>query len=185
VSAVLARSGHAIVLPASSGGGKSTLAAALARAGFEFWTDEVAPLTRGVHRVLPAPACLSLKEGAWPVLGPLYPELCTLPVHLRQDGKRVRYLPPPGSPGKRDCRDGLPIGCVVFPAYRPDQPTTLTRLLPAETLCRIAAAGYDAHAHLDNATVTELIDWVSKIDAYELVNASLADAVSRIEGLVL
>jgi len=180
-AAVVARNGRCVLLPAAAGSGKSTLAAALAARGFVFFSDEVAPITRGTHRVLPVPSCIGLKSGAWPVLTPLFPSLATLPVHDRQDGKRVKYLPPPSNSLPTDLDRSLRVHAIMMPHFTGRGHTQLKRLSPAETLCRIATAGYDVNGPLDTARVDELLAWIANLDAYELSIATLEDAIRQVE----
>lgn len=80
--AVVSPAGTAVLLPAPSRSGKTTLVAALVAAGFDYLSDEAAaidPVTRMVH---PFPKALSLKEGTLDLL----PNL----LHVARDGKVAR-----------------------------------------------------------------------------------------------
>jgi len=61
-----------------------------------------------------------------------------------------------------------PLHSLVFPCYQPEQPTSLTRISPADALCRLTEAGYDMEGGLDTERVEELIDWIGGISCYEL-----------------
>jgi len=83
---VVAWQGRAIVIPGHSHSGKSTLVAALVKAGATYYSDEYAPIDAAcrVH-AYPAPLCLRLRPGALPkrvVPNPRDPELPPLPVGL-------------------------------------------------------------------------------------------------------
>ena len=183
-AAVVSDGARGILLPATSGSGKSTLAAALVASGLQYLSDEVALITRGTHSVRPVPVSLSTKIGAWPVLIPLYPSLPDLPVHRRQDGRTVRYLPPPPTALPKDLSTALPIACVVFPRYQAQAPTRLAALSPADGLCRIAEAGYDVNGGLTAARVAELVTWLRNIPCYQLTVGHLNDAIGELKGLV-
>jgi hypothetical protein len=67
-AAVVARAGGALLLCASSGTGKTTLALALTRHGFDFLSDELAPLDLEGRTVLPFPRALGLRSGTLALL---------------------------------------------------------------------------------------------------------------------
>lgn len=183
-AAVVSNGRHCLMLPATSGSGKSTLAAAAITSGLNYFTDEVALITRGNHLVRPVPVSLSTKAGAWPVLAPLCPSLLDLPLHLRQDGRIVRYLPPLSATSVQHSDASLPIACVVFPRYQPEVPTQLTSISAADGLCRIAEAGYDVNGGLDESRVAELVDWLRDTPCYQLTVSDLFQAVAELRGLL-
>ncbi len=88
-AAAVGDEGGAVVMAGDSGSGKSTLTAALVHAGLSYFSDDVVPLD-SARRIRPMPLGISVKEGSWPVLAALYPELEALPIH---GGRRRRYLP--------------------------------------------------------------------------------------------
>ncbi len=67
-AAVLARDGRALLLCATSGTGKSTLALELARRGFELLSDELAPIPPGAGVVEPFPRAVGLRAGTLALL---------------------------------------------------------------------------------------------------------------------
>jgi hypothetical protein len=114
-SAALTTGAEAVLLPGMPGSGKSTLAGALMNSGLSYCTDELVVLDDEVGQVQPAAVSIGLKEGAWEVLAPYAPCSHALPIHLRADGRAIRYLPP--------LREALPAGhhqrygvrAIVFP----------------------------------------------------------------------
>jgi len=173
-----------IVFPASSGSGKSTLTAALITSGFQYCTDELVLLQHHTHTIQAAPAGIGIKSGAWPVLQPFHPVLEGLPIFLRQDAKQVRYLLPPKHLLANDTAQCYPVQSLVFPSYQPEQLTGLSRISPADALCRLTEAGYDMEGGLDTERVAELVGWIAGIGCYELRIHDLQEAVSRIEDLL-
>ena len=173
-----------MVFPASSGSGKSTLTAALIASGFHYCTDELVLLKHHSHTIQAASAGIGIKSGAWPVLQAFHPELEDLPIFLRQDAKRVRYLLPPKHLLANDTAQCYPLHSLVFPRYQPEQPTSLTRISPADALCRLTEAGYDMQGGLDAERVEELVGWIAGISCYELHVHDLQEAVSRVADLL-
>jgi hypothetical protein len=183
-AAAISRGKECIVLPAKAGNGKSTLTGALIRSGFEYCTDELVLLKRQTHSVQAVPVGIALKPGSWSLLGSFHPELEDLPVFLRPDGKRVRYLLPDKQAFPSNTARCHPIHSLVFPIFHPTETTGLDRISPAEALCRLAEAGYDMEGGLDRERVTELVGWISGISCYELRVNDLQEAVSRMAELL-
>ena len=184
-AAAISNGDSCIVLPATSGSGKSTLTAALIASGFQYCTDELVLLKRHSHTIQAAPAAIGIKTGAWTVLQSFYPALEDRPVFLRQDEKQVRYLLPPKHLLADETAQCYPLHSLVFPSYQPELPTALTRISPADALCRLAEAGYDMKGGLDTERVKELVDWIAGISCYELQVRDLPEAVSRIAALLV
>ena len=168
------------MLPAAPGSGKSSLAAALARQGFSFFSDEVALCAEDRFAVRPVPLGICVKSTGWALLTPLYPELANARTHDRVDGKIVRYLPPP--PGPKD-DTYHPVGAIVFPRYAPDLETALLPLGKAEVLRRLLAECLVVRKTLDEANVGRLVEWIKAVPCYELPNSSLAEATERLQEL--
>jgi hypothetical protein len=170
--------GQCVLLPGASGSGKSTLTTALVLAGFGYCSDDFVMLTAPPVGVRAVPLGVGLKEGSWRVLAHRVPSLADLPIHVRADGKRIRYLPV--RPGVAQ-GDSVPARALVFPQYRAGAATHCRPIRPAEALVRLAAAGYDAR--LSEATVRGLIDWLCDVPSYELLYDELDRAVEHIEAI--
>jgi len=183
-AAAVSNGDSCIVFPASSGSGKSTLTAALIASGFQYCTDELVFLKHRTHTIQAAAAGIGVKTDAWQVLQPFHPVLKDLPTFLRQDAKQVRYLLPPKHLLANDTAQCYPVQSLVFPSYQPEQPTSLSRISPADALCRLTEAGYDMEGGLDTERVAELVSWIGGIECYELLVHDLQEAVSRIQDLL-
>ena len=166
----------AVVMPAASGSGKSTLTAALVHAGLRYFSDDVVPLDDAL-RIRPMPLGISLKEGSWPVLAARYPELESLPIY---PGRRRRYLPL--AEPRHGPRAGLPVQSLVFPVYRPDQPTILRPLAALEVLEKLTFAR--AWVSLDGRRFGATLRWIKETPGYDLGYASLEEAVLAVEALL-
>jgi hypothetical protein len=114
---VVAHAGRAWVVPGTSGHGKTTLTAALVKAGFGYISDEVLAIDRVSHAVYPFRRPLALSHDVWPLLG--------LDAALRPDPGRERLVAPAvlGSGGEADrvtdivltCRDGSTPSVSALP----------------------------------------------------------------------
>lgn len=176
-AAVVVGGDRAIVMPAPSGSGKSTLTAALVAAGYRYGTDDLAVLTHPPVTVRPAPVSLGLKAGSWAPLAARLPPLGQESVHVRSDGRRIRYfVPPVDRIASQDER--YPAAAIVFPRYHDDAELSCRRIRPGDALLRLTQAGYDARLSCD--VVAALTAWLGDIPAYELRYSNLDRAVSAI-----
>lgn len=184
IHAGLASNGEAcILLPAAPGSGKSTLTAALARAGFRFFTDEIAMLDGGTMAARPFPFPVVVKEGSMDALRPWYPDLAELPVALRDNDQPVRYLPLDRSslPDDGACRQ--PVKWIVFPRYDKAADTALRPLRPEQALAALLRECRIVKAKLDRANVAGLVGWLGGVACYDLTLSSLSEAVALLQGL--
>ena len=174
---VVERDGQCVVLPAESGSGKTCLVAGLVHDGWHYLSDECAPLEGNELRVQPIPIAMATKEGAWPVLAPYYPELDQATVHLREDGKHIRYLSPPPESRGPDRPEGHKVRWIVFPAYNPAAQSELQPLPRVEILQRLFAQCLSLPERLNQAAVSRIVEWIRTIDGYLLPNSNLKEAV--------
>lgn len=150
-AAVVALDDRAVVFSAPSGTGKSTLALALLEDGFDYLSDELAPIDVQRLSVHPFPHALCLKSPP--------PAPYCLPTRTLQTGKRY-HLPADSLRG--DARtQSLPIAAFIFlrpgsrttTAYRPITRGTAIAHLMSNALNSLAhpAAGLDVAAMLSQA----------------------------------
>jgi hypothetical protein len=115
-AAALGRRGRGVLLAGPSGAGKTTLAVALAEAGWALASDDVAPIDAATGLVRPFPKPLSVRAratraalaGRWrPDWPPRAPEATPLVVPASMFGRQVEPLAP---------------AWLLFIAYGPDEP---------------------------------------------------------------
>ena len=180
--AVAGRRG-AVVLPARSESGKSTLTAELVRAGMGYLTDEAAAVSGGglCH---PYPKAIGLDPGSFPV----HPDLAP-----------VRTLPSSPSSGLRSALDSsawhvaptrlgpvappTEVTAIVFPTWRADTGTLLARCPPDTALPRLVGDAFD-FAPGGQPVFDVLCDLVDRLPAWSLTYSDLDDAVAVIRDLV-
>ena len=172
-----------VLLPAAAGSGKTTLTAALIHFGATYFSDEIALLDEATLAVSPVPLSLTVKDGSLGPLRPLFPAIDTLPVHLREDHVRVRYLRPPPS-CLPDAGLRTPARWVVFPRFEPaadtalqavDRPVALRRLLDESFVCR---------PRLTRANAESLVRWMRGVECYELPFSHVGAAAMLLRGLM-
>jgi len=123
--------GRAIVLPGENQTGKSTLTAALVRAGATFFSDEFAVLDRK-GRVHPYP----------------------LPLRIREmEGIRSREMTPEELGGKAATRP-LPVGLILSFRYDPRGPGRIQTLSPGRGAMELLAHATQARIHPERVLAT-------------------------------
>jgi hypothetical protein len=181
-AAAVAHGGRLMLLPASSGNGKTLLTARLVSLGCEYFSDE-AVLLRRDGTVRPMPTALSIKAGGVEALAAHFPGSWELPEHDREDGVAVRYLPPPPSSMPAPGRAARPE-LLVFPRFVADAPTTLRRLASADALARLLAACLAIPRRLDTESVATIVEAVEHASAWELTTGELDVAAGELMELL-
>jgi hypothetical protein len=175
---VVGRNGRCILLPAAAGSGKSSLTAALVHSGLDYYSDEVALVERDTFLVPPVPLAVCVKSTGWDLMARYYPQLATVPMHRRVDGKTVRYVPPPpDSTSQKPAR----VSHIFFPRYVADQPTRLAAMPRAEALAHLMDQCLAFRIPLNPTSVAELVRWIASIDCYSLAFSSLDEAVALVQ----
>jgi hypothetical protein len=175
-----------VLIAGPSGCGKSTIASALLASRCRVLCDDTIVLDMGSMRVRPVSSLLCLKSGAWPVVDARLPRLRRQPGYQRPDGKLVRFLPLDGRPATvaANQRQGYPVQAIVFPRYRPGQPTSLIQLDRTAALNRLCPCVDPIGHRFRGDDIERLIRWVGDTDCYRLNVDSLDDAVSSITNLL-
>lgn len=177
---VVATDAFCILFPAAPGSGKSSLTAALTKAHYRFYSDEVALVRRADFLVPPVPLAICVKDTGWDLMTRYHPNLALRPIHRRADGKVVRYVAPPPSAATQPPR---PVRHIVFPRYMPNVPTVFSPVARAEALGRLMDECIALRQRLDLPGVMALIDWIAGIECHQLVFSSMDEAVACIVGM--
>jgi hypothetical protein len=141
--------------------------------------DDIVLLENGSLNAVGVPNALGLKAGVWQILESRYPELPTLPVHERSDGKRVRYVIPshclhPKADEKQAVR------WIVFPRYASNQSTEMRPLSAGDGLCRLMAHCSGLPGRLTQDHVQRMVRWIRGIACFELGFSDLDAAIQAI-----
>ena len=83
-----------ILLPASPGSGKTTMAAMLQNQGYQLVSDDFVPIDRHSFHAWPFPIAMSVKQGSVNLLSSIYSDLKQRPINHLSPEKSVRYLSP-------------------------------------------------------------------------------------------
>jgi hypothetical protein len=169
---------ESIILTTECGSGKSTLASLLCNEGLQFVSDDYIPIDARFCKAYPFPAALSVKDGAFPVLSPLFVQLKNAEVfHFKGTNKTVRYLPFPDS---KNFYKPLPVRNLVFVQYGASKRCSIRKVPTLEAIRRFNDEAWlspiPAHAK-------KFIMWFPKLNFYELEYSENEMAVREILGL--
>ncbi len=173
---VVAPDGNAVVLPAVSGGGKTTLTAALVRAGFDFLSDEMMAIDPASRQVLPVPRSLFVKPGTFEALGIEPPDVSEAALKLL--GGTWPVTPDDLRPGALG--GPAPVRTVVAPTYRPGSETRLERVSRAAGLSDLAGQAFNLEMFGAPAGIELLAEVVRSASCYRLAVGRLDEAVAAV-----
>jgi Coenzyme PQQ synthesis protein D (PqqD) len=177
-AAAVAKDGRAVIMPAPTGSGKTTLAAELVRAGMDYLSDEVVAVDPESGLVHPVPKSLALKAGSWP----LFPAPSIPPDGMWSlDPTAPRHIDPRRL--RADSISGLAVpSFVVFPRYVPGGPTGLRGLAQDEGLVLLAENAFNLAVH-GRRGLRALCAMVETAPCLELVVGDLHVAGRLVAGL--
>jgi len=180
-AAVLERGGRALLLPAPSGTGKSTLCAALCWRGWRLLTDELCLIRRADIRIAPIPRPVSLKDASIGVIRSFASEAWIGPECPDTAKGTLAHMRPPPESVARSNESALPAW-VVFVNYRSGSPAILEPVPRSRAFLRLADNGvnYSLLGTAGFETVARVIDSTS---SYEFTYGTLNDAVKALDNL--
>lgn len=176
---VVARQGEALLLPADMEAGKTTLVAGLLKLGFEYLSDEAAPIDPSTYHVQPFPKPLSLDKGSWH----LFPECKPLLPGTTDDYASDQWQVGPRAFGATAAPHGLPVRLVVFPRYVAGAATELRPIRPVEALIRLLKQTFGLRDQLERNLDT-LGSLAERTQQFELTMGALDSACDLVEDVV-
>jgi hypothetical protein len=168
----------AIVFPAQSKSGKSTLAALLHAHGFKVLSDDLVTIDNFTHMAYEMPLATTVKEGSMEVLTPFFPELTRTGEQRASTGKMVRYLPL-----NKEIDQALvsfPVKCFVFVVFSPGADFRLEPVSKKEAI-RFLLEETWVNPTEDN--VQRFFGWFTKIRFYRMQYCETEDAINAITKL--
>jgi hypothetical protein len=162
-AAVLAFNGRAIALVAPSGFGKSTTTWALLHHGFEYLSDEIAPIDVKSLRVLPFPRALCLKKNP--------PDSYRVPADAIVAERTIHvpvshFLREPAS-------EPVPLSMMFFVRFiGQDQSPILKRMRSADATVRLLINTLNPRAHSQYG-LDDAFGIVAKTSSFELFSGDL------------
>ena len=169
--ALLANASGALFLCGSPGAGKTTLALALTQCGFQSYADDIALLhTEGT--ISGVSFASAVKAHSWKLLPQIREKLSSHPVHLRLDGKLVRYFPSP--PGATD--RGVALKTIVLLNRKRRGVAKALPIEPFRTLTKIVSEADNPQRRLSAMQFESMLGIVNAARGIELTYSRLDEA---------
>ena len=180
-AAVVERSGHALLLPAPPGSGKSTLCAGLVSRGWRLLSDELALIDPATDQVVPLPRPISLKNASIELIRRFAPGAVLGPtVHDTLKGS-VAHLKAPLDSVERATEPSRPRW-IVLPRYEAGSATRLAPLRRGQAFMQLidSAFNYNLHGRSGFETLGRVVE---TCECYEFAYSDLEEAVALYDGL--
>ena len=179
--AVVEKNGHAMILPAPPGSGKSTLCAALVTRGWRLLSDELTLVSLDTLEIVPMCRPVSLKNESIQIIQDF--EKTVTMGHASYDTSKgtVAHMRAPTTSVLRSQETAVPAW-VVFPKYEPGVAAQLDEHPKASACMKIAenTFNYSMLGLRGFQTVSDLIDQCA---CYTFNYSNLDDAVTRFNHL--
>lgn len=180
-AASLERGGHAVVLPAPPGSGKSTLCAALALRQWRLLSDELTLLdpATGLLHALARP--VNLKNASIDLIRNFSPSSTWGPEVYDTSKGRVTHLQPPADSVIR-MREPARPRWIVFPRYEAGAAPDMKPRGKAQTFLHFAQNAFN-YSQLGDRAFNATGDLVDQCDCYDFVYSRLDDALIAFDRL--
>ncbi len=176
------RNGYAVILPAKTGSGKSTLTAALTHRGWRLLTDELTLIAPSTKHIFPLARPVSLKNESIQVIKNFAPD-AILGTNVSGTAKgTVAYMKPPTQSVTNMDQPASPK-FVIFPLYQAQVPLTVKTLDKAEAFVLIAdgLVNYPILGIEGFHTLTHVIETT---ECYSLIYSDLREAIAWFDTLL-
>ena len=160
-AAVVEKGGHAAILPAPPGSGKSTLCAALVLRGWRLLSDELALIRLADGKIIPLPRPISLKNESIDIIQRYAPNAIFSPKVADTVKGTVALMKAPSDSIERSS-ESAQAAWVIFPKYQAGAKAQLQPMPKARAFMRVAdnafnysllgAKGFDALVGLIGAS---------------------------------
>lgn len=180
-AAVLERRGRALILPAPSGTGKSTLCAGLAFNGWRLLSDELTLIDPARLAILPVPRPISLKNESIDVIRRFVSDaVFSDVVHDTTKGSVVHCKPAADAIGRAD--EAASPGWLVVPRYETGAAARLEPLPKARAMMKAVESTFNFN--IQRRGGFELLgQLVDRSECFEFTYGSLHGAVAMFEEL--
>jgi len=180
-AAVVEKDGHAAILPAPPGSGKSTLCAGLVSRGWRLLSDELALYDMQLRKVLPLSRPLNLKNESIAVIRKFEPAaVMTAPVPHTAKGT-VALMAPPAESVQKLGEAAVPAW-IVFPRFLAGAPARFEAFGKARAVWALAEQSFNYHIH-GRIGFEALTGMVDGCDCYEFSYGDLEEAARAFSDL--
>ena len=180
-AAVLEKNGHAAILPAPPGSGKSTLCAALVSRGWRLFSDEIALVRLSDGKMIPLPRPISLKNDSIDIIQAYQPTAIFSRKVADTIKGTVAHMKVPADSVER-AAETAQAAWVIFPRYQAGAAAHLETLPRSRAFMRMAdnAFNYSLLGVRGFQAMTGLID---AVQCHEFCYSVLDQAVATFDQL--
>jgi HprK-related kinase A len=179
---VVARGADAVMIAAHSGGGKSTLTAAMMEAGYRLLSDEFAVLRRDRVALMPYPRPVSLKNASVDVVRELAgKDMLSKPLVGTPKGT-VAYRRARASDIQAMHEEAIPR-LLIFPTFKEKSSVTVSTVEPADAAMRLIA-GSPNYQVVGREAFETTMAMMDGLNAFEIRYGNTADSVNLVQDLL-
>ena len=180
-AAVIEKGGHAVIMPAPPGSGKSTLCAALIHRGWRLLSDELALISLADGTLAPLVRPVSLKNQSLHVIQTFAPDAIMNKVTHDTSKGSVSHMKVPSAHVQRMNEVAKPRW-VIFPKYVMNAPARLSQRSKANSMLELGRNSFNFTVH-GRTGFEVLADVISASDCYDFSYSRLEDAITVFDGL--
>lgn len=170
------RHGHAAILPAPPGSGKSTLCAALVQRNWRLLSDELALISRRDGLLTPIARPVNLKNQSIDVIRAFEPA-AVIGTPARDTSKgTVAHMRAPADSVAR-VNEPAPPAWIIFPNYKPGSAARLRAMPKGEAFMQLADSAFNYSA-LGEEGFRVLANVIDQCDCYSFTYSDLDEAVA-------
>jgi HprK-related kinase A len=177
-AAIVERGGHAMVMPASPGHGKTTLCAALVHRGWRLLSDEFGLIPPERNQLQPIPRPMALKNESIEVIRAFAPEAEFGPVIPNTRKGTVSHVKPPAA-SLREAERAASVGHIVFPRWVEGAALTLREVSRSEGFMFLAVNAFNYEV-LGERAFRALREMVGTARCYRLFYSDLDEAITAL-----
>jgi hypothetical protein len=180
-AAVVEKNGHAAILPAPPGSGKSTLCAALACRGWRLLSDELALIRVHDGKIIPLPRPISLKNASIDIIQRYEPSATFSPLVTDTIKGTVAHM---RASTDSIARAMIPARAawVIFPQYKANTEAKLTPLSQSRAFMRVADNAFN-YSTLGTNGFETLANVIDASQCYEFSYSVLDEAIETFDNL--
>jgi HprK-related kinase A len=174
-AASIERAGHAAILPAPPGSGKSTLCAALVSRGWRLLTDELTLVSPSTGLISPMARPISLKNASIDVMQQFAPKETFSPKVYNTIKGTIAYMRAPDESVARMHETAAPTW-MIFPKFQAGAATSVNLLPKGEAFVRLSSGlvNYSILGAVGFEALTQLLE---RTVCYELLYSDLEEAM--------
>ncbi len=180
-AAAVEKNGHAVIMPAPPGSGKSTLCAALVHRGWRLLSDELALVRIADGKLIPLPRPVSLKNQSITIIKNYAPEAilsCEVSDTLKGTVAHMKAT----ADSVARATETAQAAWIIFPKYQPGSSTRLETLPQSRAFMRVAdnAFNYSLLGVQGFEAVASLID---QSQCFDFTYSNLDEAIATFSAL--